>query len=496
MPTFFHSPVTHPLGEILCDFFRHFPKKTTTIVTNFAWLTILFISVLSAYFIQGNASTTVDQTCSVDDESCSACQDQENDCAYWATVGECENNPTYMTKFCPSSCGKCPGSERPISSNTSTCRDNHEQCEMWAETGECEANPNYMLKQCKLSCFVCIDPSIKYDLGVEQKLESKEDFPHINASAVQERIQKSDEYVTTTKLRTSLKRICKNTDEMCTIWALDGQCEKNNDMKKRCAPACHSCDHLGIEGRCPIDPNAPKAWEEGDLNKMFEKLTQEPYLSQYSVEILSSPATTGGPWVITMDDVVSATEAETLIELGKEKGFERSETVGLKQANGSHGSRVASGRTSSNTWCQEKCYNNTKATNVIQRLSNLTGIDERNSEYLQLLQYEPGQFYSTHHDYIDYHTQRQSGVRILTMYLYLNDVEAGGGTNFNKLDITVMPKRGRALLWPSVLNEDPNKKDWRTTHQALPVEKGIKYGANAWFHMNDFKTPHSKSCDN
>jgi len=71
----------------------------------------------------------------------------------------------------------------------------------------------------------------------------------------------------------------------------------------------------------------------------------------------------------------------------------------------------------------------------------------------------------------------------LTVYLYLNDVEAGGGTHFDKLNITVMPKRGRALLWPSVLNDDPNAKDGRTTHQALATEKGLKYGANAWFHM-------------
>jgi prolyl 4-hydroxylase len=74
---------------------------------------------------------------------------------------------------------------------------------------------------------------------------------------------------------------------------------------------------------------------------------------------------------------------------------------------------------------------------------------------------------------------RQPGVRILTLYLYLNDVEEGGGTNFDELDITVMPKRGRALLWPSVLDSDPDQKDERTTHQALPVGKGsIKYGAN------------------
>jgi prolyl 4-hydroxylase len=89
---------------------------------------------------------------------------------------------------------------------------------------------------------------------------------------------------------------------------------------------------------------------------------------------------------------------------------------------------------------------------------------------------------------------RQHGVRILTLYLYLNDVEAGGGTNFDELNITVMPKRGRALLWPSVYDDKPNDKDPRTTHQALPVEAGVKYGANAWFHMRDFKTPNGNGC--
>jgi len=78
-----------------------------------------------------------------------------------------------------------------------------------------------------------------------------------------------------------------------------------------------------------------------------------------------------------------------------------------------------------------------------------------------------------------FHNDRQPGVRILTLYLYLNDVENGGGTNFDKLDLTVMPRRGRALLWPSVFDSDPNAKDDRTTHQALPVGKdSLKFGAN------------------
>jgi 2OG-Fe(II) oxygenase superfamily len=93
--------------------------------------------------------------------------------------------------------------------------------------------------------------------------------------------------------------------------------------------------------------------------------------------------------------------------------------------------------------------------------------------------------YEEHHDYIDIDLERQQGVRILTVYLYLNDVEAGGGTNFPKLNVTVMPKRGRALIWPSVRDDDPSEPDTRTDHQALPVMKGIKYGANLWYHQRD-----------
>ena len=84
-------------------------------------------------------------------------------------------------------------------------------------------------------------------------------------------------------------------------------------------------------------------------------------------------------------------------------------------------------------------------------------------------------------------TRNPTGTRILTAYLYLNEVEEGGGTDFPGLGVTVMPKRGRVLIWPSVMDDDPLKKDKRTDHQALPVKAGIKYGANAWFHMRDFK---------
>lgn len=297
------------------------------------------------------------------------------------------------------------------------------------------------------------------------------------------------------KFEEGMDELCKNQREECAYWAFMGECKKNADyMKVECGPVCSACEALTLDYECPLDPPISQdAWKEGDLNKMFEKLTSEPYKSQYSVEILSSPET-NGPWVIQMDDVVSEKEAWRLIELGEELGYERSTEVGRMNADGTLKKVVNTQRTSTNAWCDDICYEDEYASAVIDRLSLLTGINETNSEDLQLLRYETGQKYGVHHDFVPMHLKRQSGPRILTFYLYLNDVEEGGGTNFDKLDITVMPKRGRALLWPSVMNGNPQRKDRRTTHQALPVLSGVKFGVNAWFHLRDFKTVSENGC--
>jgi len=68
----------------------------------------------------------------------------------------------------------------------------------------------------------------------------------------------------------------------------------------------------------------------------------------------------------------------------------------------------------------------------------------------------------------------------------LNDVEEGGGTHFKKLDITIQPRRGRVVVWPSVQDDFPDRKDPRTNHEALPVKKGIKYGGE---NVNGMKYP-------
>jgi prolyl 4-hydroxylase len=265
-----------------------------------------------------------------------------------------------------------------------------------------------------------------------------------------------------------------------------------------CAPVCFSCHELHRESKCPLDPNTTKnAWSPGDLNLMFERLTTDSSFEHYAPKVLSRPSFVGkdthetadyqlGPWVLLMENFVSAEETERMIQAGAEIGYKRSLLAGE--------SKAADGRTSANAWCQRTCRKDPLVAGVTDRIAKLTQIPSNNTEPLQLLRYEEGQFYGTHNDYTPSERVNIQGVRILTVFLYLNDVEEGGGTNFPGLDLTVESKRGRALIWPSVLDEDPNEMDLRTNHQALPVIKGLKYGANAWLHQRDFETSTALGC--
>lgn len=115
----------------------------------------------------------------------------------------------------------------------------------------------------------------------------------------------------------------------------------------------------------------------------------------------------------------------------------------------------------------------------------MTGIPQNNYESFQILRYQEGEFYRSHHDSSG-SPIKIAGHRILTFFLYLNDVEEGGETHFTRLGISVKPKKGRALVWPSVLNEDPTKSDVRMYHEAKTVLKGQKFAANHWIHQHDY----------
>ena len=369
---------------------------------------------------------------------------------------------------------------------------------------------SYMLKSCRFSCMTCFRGTVQF--GIAQRLPMATN----ERESTETRLASSIEYMQRIwKDGAESKNVrykCKNVHEDCSFWAASGECEKNPTyMNLNCAPACYTCDKLDMRHRCPIEPDNPSIWDAGDLNAMMERIVDDTdndgEFVRYNPKALSRPmlkrdgsTVTGiekdGPWIVVLENFVSSEEADRLVEIGKRQGYDRSADVGKEKPDGTHESKVSDSRTSHNTWCKEGCHDDPLVSPVIARIANITRTEDKNSEYLQLLQYEPGQYYKQHHDYIGHHKEKPCGVRILTLFIYLNDVEedAGGGTRFSLLNITVQPKKGSAVLWPSVLDEAPEDKDGRTDHEALPVLKGLKYGANAWIHNRDYKKAYTLGC--
>jgi prolyl 4-hydroxylase len=273
-----------------------------------------------------------------------------------------------------------------------------------------------------------------------------------------------------------------------------GECEKNPKfMLKDCAPSCFRCDYLDMAKRCAFDPNLPIHFAKpGDLNTMFLRILQDPQLAVYHPRAVLQPP--DGPWIVVLDNFLSDDECHTLIQLGHEQGYERSTNVGAKKYDGTYEAAKQSSRTSHNAWCVNECWQDDVTQRIHDRLELLTGVDRINYEYLQLLKYEVGEFYDRHHDYIDHHLERAQGPRALTVFMYLNDVEQGGNTTFTDVNVSVTPQKGRVVIWPSILDDHPMEMDPSTHHKAEPVEAGIKYGANAWVHQRDFKTPWKEEC--
>ena len=96
----------------------------------------------------------------------------------------------------------------------------------------------------------------------------------------------------------------------------------------------------------------------------------------------------------------------------------------------------------------------------------------------QLLIYPPGGHYLPHVDgeYVYYDTDprgewRRITDRDISVIWYLNDDFAGGQLTFPDLDLTVAPRAGMVVAFPST---------HEFFHGALPVESGMRYAIVSW----------------
>jgi len=128
-------------------------------------------------------------------------------------------------------------------------------------------------------------------------------------------------------------------------------------MRTNCAPACETCDLLDIRHRCPIEDDNQCIWKPGDLNELMEIIVDDADGSgeykKYNPKALSRPMVRrdgtpvegaegkDGPWVVLLENFVKPEEADRLVQIGKDRGYERSADVGKEKPDGSRESSCA-----------------------------------------------------------------------------------------------------------------------------------------------------------
>lgn len=117
---------------------------------------------------------------------------------------------------------------------------------------------------------------------------------------------------------------------------------------------------------------------------------------------------------------------------------------------------------------------------IEQRIADLVDLPVEHGEALQVLNYQPDQHYAPHQDWFEPgqpsydKVTRVGGQRIASVIMYLNTPEAGGGTYFPHVGLTVAAQRGSAVYFAYETGDHP------ALHAGLPVERGEKWIATRW----------------
>ena len=120
-----------------------------------------------------------------------------------------------------------------------------------------------------------------------------------------------------------------------------------------------------------------------------------------------------------------------------------------------------------------------------EHLFSLNGIDPAHGEPVQGQRYAVGQEFKPHTDYFepqgaDFATYcAVAGQRTWTFMIYLNPVEAGGGTRFKVIRKTFQPETGKLLCWNN--HREDGSLNPATLHHGMKVRKGMKYVITKWY---------------
>lgn len=133
-----------------------------------------------------------------------------------------------------------------------------------------------------------------------------------------------------------------------------------------------------------------------------------------------------------------------------------------------------------NTTCFLYPSQNETVRRIYDRISETIGVPVSHFEAMQIGHYEPGQYYKVHSDD---RLEKPHNPRSHTFLMYLNEPEQGGATSFPRLNETVVPETGKAVLFRPTRRKGFGFESVEALeHEAMPVERGEKWIATAWVH--------------
>ena len=311
------------------------------------------------------------------------------------------------------------------------------------------------------------------------------------------------------------RRRCRNEFRMCAEWASRGMCrppgyvqdEDEYDagrddvvfMMNNCPLACRMCEEIETFHKCAgrRHPWARASFQNGELHSFFENertssridgVGDESEWKKYDPLFVSYPDpktehAREDPYVVVFRKFLSDEEADRLVSLASKIGWAPKD-ASFQRAR-----------------CHDRveCHDDEIHARILERTSSLVNATASHLEPMEFVRFDSEDRAAPHHHFETNGLWKPAGPRVLSLFLFLSDVHderGGGGIGFPRLDwLFVRPKKGMAVLWPNVRNDDVWEMDPWMSVEHFPVgEGGTKYGAYLHVRLYNWTDANMRGC--
>ena len=478
-----------------------------------------------------------------DDQTASK-PDGHESCVFWASLGECKENPGYMLSTCANACDKnsrpARGGEAVFavaeSQETVSIVDKDGTWEV-QRTGPahdaaravqraldaCSGSANNA-PTCGKATASCVSEELKAFLEPKRDELGLEKFLLDHAVGIAPRATPDPDAMA--KYVENLPGLYKDVARASKAWDPQKACPDGaraclrdeataatvfltqtiDTLRKATRARRHDVRNATCLKHRDVSPHSPvieETWQYTPLKapiwgKEGPPVTAGPKEPARAVRYLFDPSSIDAQ-VIVIDDFVSDTEcdamkAQATPRLARATHAHEGDFSHVSNARDSQQAtiRPEGGRKNERDLDDPVARLKARSVAFANHVSNYS-LQLDGQEDLMAVQYNPGQQYMLHCDGSCDGTPFVSGGRLATMLMYCEAAD-GGGTAFPNAGVHVVPKRGQAVYFSfRGVDGEGEMENWHTEHSGCPVKSGSKWVITQWLRDGVSKeNPHSR----